>query len=152
MSTVAPDRILKDLSTLWVDLAKESEQGAGVLRACTMTLLVLAGEEDDPQEIGEIIAGVMPEHPSRAILVRVTAGGERSLEARVFSQCWKPFGERRQICAEQIEITSAEAALGDVPSVVLPLIVGAVLERLDKQAGKAQPEKAAAGRKALSRK
>ena len=54
----------------------------------------------------------MPQHPSRAIVVRVTASREWALDARVFAQCWTPFGERRHICAEEMEITSAEAALG----------------------------------------
>jgi glucose-6-phosphate dehydrogenase assembly protein OpcA len=123
MSTVSPERILHDLSALWVDLGKEAgeEGSAGVLRACTMTLVVLAGEEDDPLAIAEVIAQLMPEHPSRAILVRVTPSRERSLEARVFSQCWTAFGQRRHICAEQIEITSTAAALDEVPSVILPL-------------------------------
>ena len=60
---------------------------------------------------------------SRAIVVRVTPSREWALDGRVFAQCWKPFGERRHICAEEIEITSAETALADVPSVVLPLPV-----------------------------
>jgi glucose-6-phosphate dehydrogenase assembly protein OpcA len=45
------------------------------------------------------------------------------LDARVFAQCWMPFGQRRQICCEQIEITASDATLGDVPAVVLPLAV-----------------------------
>src|SRR5262249_47744641 len=123
-ATVSPESILKDLANLWVDLAREGgEQGAGVLRACTMTLVVLCGEKDDAQAIGETIARLMPQHPSRAIVVRVTASQEWSLDARVFAQCWTPFGERRHICAEEVEITSAERALPDVPPLVLPLPV-----------------------------
>ena len=34
-----------------------------------------------------------------------------------------PFGQRRQICCEQVEITVSDAALADLPSVVLPLAV-----------------------------
>ena len=34
-----------------------------------------------------------------------------------------PFGQRRQICCEQVEITASDAALADLPSVVLPLAV-----------------------------
>ena len=95
-STVAPERILRDLSNLWVDLARqEGETGSGVLRACTMTLLVACGEADDAQAIGEIVARLMPQHPSRAIVVRVTPSREWALDARVFAQCWTPFDERR---------------------------------------------------------
>ena len=34
-----------------------------------------------------------------------------------------PFGHRRQICCEQIEITASDVSLPDVPAVVLPLAV-----------------------------
>jgi len=45
--------------------------------------------------------------PRAAIMVflRLQAPGT-ALGARVYSQCWMPFGERRQICCEQIEITA----------------------------------------------
>jgi len=120
-TTVAPDRILKELAALWVE---EGKQGAtGVLRACSMTLIVIAEERADTSELGETIAALMPEHPARAILVRVRAGSERALSERVYQQCWMPFGQRRQICCEQIELTASDAALGDLPSVLLPLIV-----------------------------
>jgi hypothetical protein len=123
-AAVSPEGILKDLANLWVDLARQGgEEGSGVLRACTMTLVVLCGEKDDAQAIGETVARLMPQHPSRAIVVRVTPSAEWALNARVFAQCWKPFGERRHICAEEVEITSAERALPDVPPLILPLPV-----------------------------
>jgi len=121
--TIAPDKILSDMADLWVTLGKQGDGDAGVLRACSMTLIVAAEESDDPQAIGETLAALMPEHPSRAIVIRFRAGDQRSLEARVFSQCWMPFGQRRQICCEQIEITASDASLPDLPPVVLPLTV-----------------------------
>jgi glucose-6-phosphate dehydrogenase assembly protein OpcA len=133
---MSPDRILRELSELWVGLAQQSHDEAqqsrdregavsspGVLRACTMTLLVLAEESDDMSALGETIAALMPEHPARAILIRLHADGPRSLSERVYAQCWMPFGQRRQICCEQVEITVSDAALADLPSVVLPLAV-----------------------------
>ena len=65
----------------------------------------------------------MPEHPARTILIRLRGEGERALSERVYQQCWKPFGQRQQICCEQIEITASDAALADLPSVILPLAV-----------------------------
>jgi glucose-6-phosphate dehydrogenase assembly protein OpcA len=125
MSSVSPERILKDLSQLWVDLSKQAqgEGSTGVLRACTMTLIVVTAETGDAASIGETLAQIMPKHPSRAIVVRTTSSHERTLDARVFAECWVSFGERRHICAEQIEITSSETALAEVPAVVLPLTV-----------------------------
>lgn len=120
-STVAPEKILKELAALWVEEGKQGN--AGVLRACSMTLIVIADEGEDTSALGETIAALMPEHPARAILVRLRAGDARELSERVYQQCWMPFGQRRQICCEQIELTASDAALGDLPSVLLPLIV-----------------------------
>jgi hypothetical protein len=83
--------------------------------------VVLCGDKDDAQAIGETIARLMPQHPSRAIVVRVAAAAGAGIEARVFAQCWTPFGERRHICAEEVEITSGERNLADVAPLLLPL-------------------------------
>ena len=127
---VSPEKILKDLSKLWVDLGHEDHEGGpdsgsgeGVLRACAMTLITIDDETEDPANVGETVAMLMKEHPSRSVLIRLRASGEECLEARVFAQCWMPFGQRRQICCEQIEITASLASLDDIPGVVLPLTV-----------------------------
>ena len=120
MSTaVSPDHVLKELADLWVTLGKDGE--AGVLRACSMTLVVLAEESEEVGALGETMAALMPEHPARTMIIRLRGDGPRSLTERVYAQCWMPFGQRRQICCEQIEILASDAALGDIPSVVVPL-------------------------------
>ncbi|MEO8595717.1 MAG: glucose-6-phosphate dehydrogenase assembly protein OpcA [Candidatus Solibacter sp.] len=121
MATVAPEAILHELAALWTQEGKLGD--AGVLRACSMTLLVLAEFEEDSAELAETMAALMPEHPARSILVRVRQDGERAMSERVYQQCWKPFGQRQQICCEQIELTASDAALADLPSVILPLAV-----------------------------
>jgi glucose-6-phosphate dehydrogenase assembly protein OpcA len=119
-ASVKPERILKDLSKLWVDLGKQDP--SGVLRACAMTFIVVVEEGHDTAALGETIAALMPEHPSRAIVLRVRGGEDFDLEANVFAQCWMPFGSRQQICCEQVEIVSSIGSLADVPSVVRGLI------------------------------
>jgi glucose-6-phosphate dehydrogenase assembly protein OpcA len=120
-ATVAPESILKELAALWT---QEDKQGdAGVLRACSMTLVAIAEADDDAVALGETIAALMPEHPARSILIRLLGEKERALSQRVYQQCWKPFGQRQQICCEQIEITASDPALADLPSVILPLAV-----------------------------
>jgi glucose-6-phosphate dehydrogenase assembly protein OpcA len=125
MSIVAPEKILKELADLWVSTGKEGgeAESQGVLRACSMTLVVIGEAAEDAAALGETIAALMPEHPARAIVIRLTGPGERALEQRVYAQCWMPFGQRRQICCEQVEISCSDAALADLPSVVLPLAV-----------------------------
>jgi glucose-6-phosphate dehydrogenase assembly protein OpcA len=127
VEAIKPDKILKELGELWTNMGKpespedESHDG-GVLRACAMTLLSFVDDEEDGAALSETLAGLMKEHPSRAVVVRVKAG-EDALSARVFAQCWMPFGHRRQICCEQVEITASMDRLSDVAAIVGPLAV-----------------------------
>jgi glucose-6-phosphate dehydrogenase assembly protein OpcA len=128
MSSVKPDRILRELADLWITTAKPADgeaahdESGGVLRACSMTLVALVDDEENASDLGETIAMLMRGHPSRAIVVRICEGKDR-LESRVFQQCWMPFGQRRQICCEQVEITASRDHLCDIPSIVGPLAV-----------------------------
>jgi glucose-6-phosphate dehydrogenase assembly protein OpcA len=122
-ATIKPDKILKELADLWIQTAAPSGQASGVLRACAMTMIVVADESEDTQGIAETLARLMKEHPSRAIVIRLRNSPEPWLESRVFAQCWMPFGSRKHICCEQIEITSSDVNLPDVAAVVLPLVV-----------------------------
>jgi glucose-6-phosphate dehydrogenase assembly protein OpcA len=124
-ATIHPETVLRELSDLWVSLGKEADpdQPSGVLRACTMTLMAVADEADDPSDVWSVMAALMPEHPSRAIVIRFRQSAARELSARVFSQCWMPFGHRRQNCCEQIEISASDASLCDLPAVIVPLAV-----------------------------
>ena len=124
-STIQPETILRELAELWISLGKDTQPGptSGVLRACTMTLVAMAEESEDPSNVWAVMAALMPEHPSRAIVIRFRQSAERELSSRVFSQCWMPFGQRRQICCEQIEITASDASLPDLPAVIVPLAV-----------------------------
>ena len=124
-ATIKPEKILKELANLWTETAAPTQQSqqSGVLRACAMTMLVVADETEDTQGIAETLASLMQEHPSRAIVIRLRNSSGQWLDSRVFAQCWKPFGSRQHICCEQIEITASDASLPDVPAVVLPLIV-----------------------------
>ncbi|MBK9166657.1 MAG: glucose-6-phosphate dehydrogenase assembly protein OpcA [Bryobacterales bacterium] len=122
-AAIDPERILRDLAGLWRDLGQQDdpESRDGVLRACSMTLVVVADGGDDPAGIGETLAGLMRDHPSRAIVVRVHRESGAPLAARVLAQCWLPFGGRKQICCEQVEIDCAQQSLDGLAAVVLPL-------------------------------
>jgi glucose-6-phosphate dehydrogenase assembly protein OpcA len=119
-AAVSPESILKELSALWVSLGKQDD--AGVLRACAMTLIMAAGEDEDAGEVSQTLAELIHEHPSRAIVLRVVANPEPVLESRVLAQCWMPFGKRQQICCEQIEITASPAGLPDVHRIMGGLV------------------------------
>ncbi|HUQ93928.1 MAG TPA: glucose-6-phosphate dehydrogenase assembly protein OpcA [Bryobacteraceae bacterium] len=121
MSTaVTPEGILKELTQLWRSLGESDENG--VLRACAMTLIMAADEEEEAAALGEMIAEIMHAHPSRAIVLRIRNGNDPLLESNVFAQCWMPFGKRQQICCEQIELKASEGSLKDLPRLVHALM------------------------------
>jgi glucose-6-phosphate dehydrogenase assembly protein OpcA len=123
-AAIQPERILHDLAELWTSLAQPGEgasTASGVLRACSMTLIVAAEDARDAGAIGETVGELMHEHPSRAIVLKPAGAGE-SLSSRVYAQCWMPFGGRQQICCEQIEITTPEGQLDEVARVILGLL------------------------------
>ncbi len=118
-SRVRPEELLKRLEELWATLGgQQNGESTGVLRACAMTLVVAGESSTDDAEVGETLAALMRDHPSRAIVLRLIEGGEPSIEARVLAQCWMPFGRRQQICCEQIEITLTAPSLPDLPPVI----------------------------------
>ncbi len=119
---VDPEKIRRDLQDVWVGLGSESEDEGGVLRACALTLIAVTDDNGNPSALAETLAALMPEHPSRAIVIRLAPGQENVLEAEVEAQCWMPFGQRQQICSEQIVVRCTEKTLDEVPSVILPLV------------------------------
>jgi glucose-6-phosphate dehydrogenase assembly protein OpcA len=130
MSSVAlpaqPERIMKELARVWTSLAEEERHQGGptVLRACAMTLIVATDDEDeDSLAVSQGLTELMHTHPSRAIVLRSSARADEGLSARVFAQCWKPFGKAQQICCEQIEITARPDQWLDVGPTVLGIIV-----------------------------
>ncbi len=128
LQTVRPDAVLHELSQLWTNMAKPGPEepvegnGAGILRACAMTLMVFEDDEEDAMALGETLMRIMRTHPSRAIVVRLREA-PGSLESRVFAQCWMPVGHQRQICCEQVELSVSMNRLADLPAIVLPLEV-----------------------------
>ncbi len=122
--SISPSKLLKDLDALWLNLGKNQEDpghGSAVLRACAMTLIAIV--EGDDQDVGETLALLVRDHPSRLIVVNVSSGAEPRLEAGVTAQCWMPFGKRQQICCEQIVLSVSRGSLVEIPPVIRGLVV-----------------------------
>lgn len=121
---VKPETLLKDLSALWIQLGKEETEGsdrsAGVLRAVTMTFLL--GIDEGDEGAGEALAQLMHEHPSRAIVLKLSKDDSVELEGRAFAQCWMPFGRRQQICCEQVELSAGANHFTDTLSLLRGLM------------------------------
>ncbi len=121
---INPALLTKQIDHLWSDLAEQSEgDERALVRACSLTLVVLADAEENAADVSEALAELMQTHPSRTIVVRVSAGDSDRFEADVRAHCWMPTEHRQQVCSEQIEVEASEASLTELPSVLLPLIV-----------------------------
>lgn len=126
-ATIHPEKIIRDLSEQWAQLDQDQSGSGGLLRACAMTLMITAGDEKDAGEVRHILGILMHEHPSRAIILTthdgLTEAGKEDFNARVFAECWKPFGSNQQICAEGIEIVADPTRLDDAAQLLVPLKV-----------------------------
>lgn len=120
--SVRPESILKDLQQQWATLAHDDSNSGGVLRACAMTLVVAARSEAEGLEARQTAGLLMRVHPSRAIIVH-PGDKDSQLDARVFAECWKPFGKAQQICSEGIEIISGSGGFAEVARFLVPLRV-----------------------------
>jgi glucose-6-phosphate dehydrogenase assembly protein OpcA len=121
---VQPERILRDLQQLWAQMAQDQADSGGVLRACAMTLVVVAENAADAERVRQTVGVLMHNHPSRAVILRPGGDGEGAeLDARIFAECWKPFGKTQQICSEGIEITAGRSGFAEVAKFLVPLRV-----------------------------
>jgi len=103
-------------------MAKDQAEAGGVLRACAMTLVVAAENAADAEQVRQTVGVLMHNHPSRAVILRPEAKAA-ALDARIFAECWKPFGKAQQICSEGIEITEGPSGFAEVAKFLVPLRV-----------------------------
>jgi len=121
---IQADKLLRELGGLWTSLGSQAadDKESAVMRACAMTLLVVSEDDKDGARVPETLAELMRDHPSRAIVLKVMPAGETKPEARVFAQCWMPFGKRQQICCEHIEISFGAGSLHEVAPLAAALV------------------------------
>jgi glucose-6-phosphate dehydrogenase assembly protein OpcA len=123
---VKPETVARDLQELWTQLAQDQAETGGVLKACAMTLVVLAQDEADANDVQETLGSLMHDHPARAIVVwqdPTLHEAGTPYDARVFAKCWQPLGKNQQICAEGIEILAGTARVEEIARFIVPLRV-----------------------------
>jgi glucose-6-phosphate dehydrogenase assembly protein OpcA len=120
-TAIQPENILRELSDQWNQLDHDQAVSGGVLRACSMTLVVTAGDDLNAETVRRTLGVLMHEHPSRAVVLTARDGAE--LNARVFAECWKPFGSTQQICSEGVDLLADSASLEQAARLLVPLKV-----------------------------
>ena len=111
--------IEKELTALWK--AEEESDSSPVVRACSLNLIVLGGDDPDAaQMLDELSAS----HPARTFLVSSEEeNGPGFIESWVAAKCSIPLPGEKQVCSEQIHLTAGRQSVARIPSVVSSLLV-----------------------------
>jgi glucose-6-phosphate dehydrogenase assembly protein OpcA len=113
-----------ELSALWRSAAEDPAAKNAVTRACTLTLLIYAENDEAANEVSNLVAEVTRQNPCRTIIMMLEPEASPSgLEAWVSAHCHLPVAGEKQVCSEQITLRARGEAVQGLPSVVLPLTV-----------------------------
>ena len=120
----------RQLRDLW-QLAAESnagECGRQITRASLFNLVAVCASEEERDRASATISALTSRYPCRAMVILLAAGRAEparpagELTATVTAHCHLAGGGRKQVCCEQISVVAAGERIGQVPSVVLPLL------------------------------
>jgi glucose-6-phosphate dehydrogenase assembly protein OpcA len=123
---VDASRVEKELTAMWAEMSAPEGEGqhAGVVRACVLNLVVYAANKEERAEADELLETVVERHPCRAIVIAAEPdAGEERLDAYASTRCQISTRGSKRICGEQITIEAAGAAVENVSTAVVPLLV-----------------------------
>ncbi|HZQ08201.1 MAG TPA: glucose-6-phosphate dehydrogenase assembly protein OpcA [Anaerolineae bacterium] len=117
---------LKNVEDELTALRKADAAGVGanapMLRACTLTLVVLCDKNEEPLDLEPLIAQIVYSNPARVILIaQVQPEGDAALETR--ASAYLTGGTNRRLVGEQIAFFPRGGQYGALPSAVLSLRV-----------------------------
>src|SRR5437868_5019792 len=119
-------RLEKELNAVWAEMSasKGDGQGAGVVRACVLNLIVYVAGQEERAEVDELLEAVVERHPCRAIvLVADRAASEARLDAYVSTRCQLSAPGAKRVCGEQVTIEAAGPLVETASTAVAPLLV-----------------------------
>lgn len=115
--------IEQELGRLWNAAREDTPDGQPLARACVLNLIAYVTGQEDADRVSRVIAQTALRHPSRAVVVVGEPGGDSRLDASIAAHCQLAPAGGRRVCAEQITLRAAGAALEEVHGSVLPLLV-----------------------------
>ena len=115
-------QIEKELVKFWKNTA-DDEQGA-VIRATTLNLIFITTNKQDYEEASRLVAYVTEHHPARMILSHVDMESDESkITSHVSAYCQPPKQGGKQICCEQISLSTGKNGISHIPGALLPLLL-----------------------------
>lgn len=112
-----------ELSALRKEGAAHDTAPSAVLRACTLTLVVLCDQNEEPSELEELISQIVESHPARVILIaQHDPDAEAWIETRVSTYA-VTTGTPRRLIGEEVSFYPRGAQYKSLPSAILGLRV-----------------------------
>ncbi len=131
-----------ELSALWKTAAEDPEIHHAVTRSCALTLLAYVESEEAGREVLNLVDGVTPENPCRAVvMVAEREAAPAGLSAQIAARCHLPAAGEKEVCCEQISIRARGEAVHGLDQVVIPLMVPGLPVFLLWRAGRFSPAK-----------
>lgn len=117
--------IERELRQLWQDSATEAAaRGHAVTRALTLNLVARARDSTTADLISAVAQALTASHPNRTVLIiEHPDAPEPLIDAYVQANCLLAAPGVPQVCGEQVTIDVRGSAIGQVASLVLPLLV-----------------------------
>ena len=116
-------KIDAELLKFWASTAKDEEENA-VLKATTLNIIFLSNNEKSYQEATKLVAGVTEHHPARMILAHIDSlSNDEKIKAHISAYCQPPQQSGKQICCEQISLSTGERGLQHLNGAILPLLL-----------------------------
>jgi glucose-6-phosphate dehydrogenase assembly protein OpcA len=113
--------IERELDSLW---KRAGEHEGGVVRACTLNLLVYQPAANQTTEVDEVLTEITATHPCRAILIVADRDApSSSLTAEVTSRCRLATPTSKQVCCEQVTLRARGVQVNEAPSAATPLLL-----------------------------
>jgi glucose-6-phosphate dehydrogenase assembly protein OpcA len=129
-----------ELAALWRSAAEDTADGHAVIRACTLTLIVVVEDEEGAREVDNVVAELTRQNPARVIvLIHEPSLQPSGLTSWISAHCHLPVMGQKQVCSEQITVQARGESAHYVSSVVLPLTISGLPIHVWWRAGRFSP-------------
>jgi len=117
---VEPAAIEDEFTRIWRE-ASTSGYDESSVRLRVLTLVAVAGDDDDAARFESVMEAVPREHPCRGILA-LTSNKHAAVQATISAHCFRDRGSM-EICSEEVVLAGGQAQQRELASAVLALLV-----------------------------
>ncbi len=122
-TSLSPDEIERELSSMWKPLEEGEDHGASVSRVA-LGNVIWVGVDGELERLKKIVQKVVPKYPCRFFLLEYSPDREEEeVKAAVNAQCFVPKPGAPPVCCEVIHMTFGPASAKHLAGCVAPLLI-----------------------------